>query len=161
MKKGLLAGSFDPPTFGHLDIIERALTLCDELIVGIAINPSKTKTSIFTLDEKMELLKSLLNKFPNIQVKAFEGLTVTFAKEEKVNFLIRGLRAFSDFEHEFRMAIANKKMKSLETIFLMADLSLSQINSTLIKEIALFKGSIDSFVPKIVAQKIKEKLEKV
>jgi len=158
MKKGLLAGSFDPPTFGHLDIIQRAANLCDELIIGIAINPSKTKNSIFSLDEKKELLESLLSKFQNIKVKSFEGLVVDFAKKEKANFLIRGLRAFSDFEYEFRMAIANKKMASLETLFLMADLSLSQINSTLIKEIAFFKGPIDSFVPEIVAQKLRVKL---
>ena len=157
MKKGLLAGSFDPPTFGHLDIVERAAQLCDELVIGIAINPSKTQNSILSLDEKKELLESLLSKSPNTIVKSFEGLVVDFAKKEQINFLIRGLRAFSDFEYEFRMAIANKKMASLETIFLMADLSLSQINSTLIKEIAFFKGPIDSFVPEVVADKLKVK----
>ena len=157
MKKGLLAGSFDPPTFGHLDIIERATALADELIIGIGINPSKAKNSILTLDEKKELLEPLLNKFPNTKVKSFEGLAVDFAKKEQVNFLIRGIRAFSDFEYEFRMAIANKKMASLETLFLMADLSLSQINSTLIKEIASFKGPLDSFVPEVVARRLREK----
>ncbi len=156
MKKGLLAGSFDPPTFGHLDIIERAAKLCDELVVGIAINPSKKP--IFTVDEKKELLETLLNKLQNATIKSFEGLVVEFAKKEQANFLIRGLRAFSDFEYELRMAIANKKIASLETLFLVADFPLSQINSTLIKEIASFKGPINFFVPEIVSKKLQEKL---
>ena len=158
MKKGLLAGSFDPPTLGHIDIIERASVLCDELTVGIAINPLKIKTAMLTTEEKTELLCLVLNKLQNVKVKSFGGLVVDFAKHENASYLVRGLRAFSDFEYEFRMAIANKRMASLETIFLMADLNLSHINSSLIREIAAFKGSIEPFVPKIVAEKLQKKL---
>lgn len=157
MKKALLTGSFDPPTLGHLDIIQRASYLCEKLYIGIGINPSKETKSLLSVEEKKTLLKQMCAEIKHCEILSFEGLSIDLAKKENIDFLIRGLRAFSDFEYEFRMAIANKKMAHIETIFLMADVLHTHVNSSLIREIAHFKGPIESFVPENVAQMIKDK----
>ncbi len=154
MKKALFAGSFDPPTKGHLDIIRRACILCDTLYIGIGINAEKKET-LFTVEEKKSLLVEITQKLKNVKVVSFSGLIVEFAKEIGVECIFRGLRAFSDLEYEFRMALANRKLSGIETLFLLADEKNSHINSTLIREIIHFKGPLKDFVPDVVEKKIK------
>lgn len=158
MKKGLFPGTFDPPTFGHLDLIQRSVKVCDKLYVGIADNISKNhKESFLTTAEKEKILKEILQKFPQVEVVSFSGLVVDFAKKEGVNFLIRGLRAFSDFEYEYRMALANRTLSGIDTIFFMADERKAHISSSLIRELVHFGGKIDEFVPKEVVLAIEKK----
>jgi pantetheine-phosphate adenylyltransferase len=146
MKIALLPGSFDPPTMGHLDIIKRAQQACDKLIIAVAENVGK-KEPLFTIDERLELLKKITHGLNNIEIIAFSELVVEFAKKNNVNFIVRGLRAFSDFEYEFRMALANRKIGGVETLFLMADANLAHISSTYIKELAHFNRHLKDFVP--------------
>ncbi|HSW72882.1 MAG TPA: pantetheine-phosphate adenylyltransferase [Chlamydiales bacterium] len=155
MKKALFSGSFDPPTNGHLDIIQRASKIFDFLYVGIADNTSKK--SLLSTKEKKKLLTSLTKKYKNIEVVEFSGLNVSFAKKIGAEVLIRGLRAFSDFEYEFRMALANRQLSGIETLFLMSDEKLAHIHSSLIKEIAHFGGSLKGFVPPEVEKAVKLK----
>ncbi len=158
MRKGLFPGSFDPPSQGHLDIIKRASHICDKLYVAIAKNPAK-HTSLFSVEEKKEMLQDLTKQMRNIEIVSFSGLIVEFAKKIEADFLIRGLRAFSDFEYEFRIALANRKLSGIETVFLMADERLTHLNSTLIREIAALGGSLKDFVPPGIEKKIKEKMK--
>jgi pantetheine-phosphate adenylyltransferase len=157
MKRGLFAGSFDPPTFGHIDIIIRAASLFDELLIGVAINSEKAKTIFFSTEEKKALLNHLFSKYKNIKIYSFNNLVVDFARQKKVTCLIRALRSTYDLDFELKYAVANKKMSSLETLFLMADPKFSQISSRLVREIASLNGSLNHFVPKIVIKKIKAK----
>jgi pantetheine-phosphate adenylyltransferase len=158
-KTALFPGTFDPPSQGHLDIIQRASKICDKLYIGVAKNQNKSQT-IFTAEEKVELLCILTKTLPGVHVVSFEGLVVDFSKAHQVDFLIRGLRAFSDVEYEFRMALANKKMGGIETIFLMANPQLTHISATLIREIALHGRRLDDFVPAEIESIVFEKLQK-
>ncbi|MDR3624211.1 MAG: pantetheine-phosphate adenylyltransferase [Chlamydiales bacterium] len=146
MKTAVFPGSFDPPSLGHLDIIKRASVLCDKLYVAVAINVSRT-TEIFTGEERVHLLKQITEDIPNVEVISFSGLIVEFAKNTKIDFIIRGLRAFSDFEYEFRMALANRKIGEIETLFLMANAELAYISSTLIRELSFFDKRLHDFIP--------------
>ncbi|MBX7067105.1 MAG: pantetheine-phosphate adenylyltransferase [Parachlamydiales bacterium] len=145
-------GTFDPPTFGHLDVIRKAKKICDHLIVAVAVKPEKN--SLFSVEEKMLMMKKIA---PDVQVEAYRGLIVDFAKEKKAHFLIRGLRAGSDFDSEFQMAQANKRIGGIETVFLVADDRHSQISSTLIREIAYFHGPLHDFVPTEIESIIRKK----
>lgn len=149
----MFPGTFDPPTLGHLDIIQKACQICDHLIVAIAMNPEKK--SLFSVEEKMEMLKKIA---PQVEVASFQGLTVQFASKKNASFLIRGLRAFADFEYEYQMAQANRRLSGIETIFLMANDQHSQISSTLIREIAHFKGPLKEFVPSEIESQIRKKI---
>ncbi|PIS03290.1 MAG: pantetheine-phosphate adenylyltransferase [Chlamydiae bacterium CG10_big_fil_rev_8_21_14_0_10_42_34] len=155
-KIGLIAGTFDPPTLGHVNIIQRASSLTDQLIIAVIRNPEK-KTH-FSIDERFEMLNILL---PAAEITPFDGLLTDFARKKKVTFLIRGLRNFIDFEHEYQMATANKKLSGIETLFLMADEKYAQISSTLIKEIARVGGSLQNFIPQKIEPFIRKKLEKL
>lgn len=152
MRTALFAGTFDPPTFGHLDLIERSIPLCDHLIVAVSKHP--TKTPIFTLDERVHMLKIITKGHPTIEIAQFQGLTLEFAKEKKANFLIRGLRGFIDFEYELQMSIVNQTLGKLETVFLMAH---TQISSSLVREVASNGGSLKDFVPKEIESLIAKK----
>ena len=152
---GLFPGSFDPPSLGHIDIIRRASHFCDRLIVAVAIKPEKNP--LFSLEEKMEMLKIATHSIPHVEIAPFHGLVVDFAKEKNVHFLVRGLRAFSDVEGEFQMALANRRLSGIETIFLMADERLAQVSSSLIREIAHFNGPLTDFVPKEIEHLIRKK----
>lgn len=158
MKKALFSGSFDPPTNGHLDIIQRASKIFDFLYIGIAENT--TKKSLLSIKEKKQLLTSLTSKYKNVEIMVFNDLSVSFAKKIGADVLIRGLRAFSDFEYEFRMALVNRQLSGIETLFLMSDEKLSHIHSSLIKEIASFGGSLKGFVPLEVEKHLKGKSQK-
>ena len=154
-RKAIYPGSFDPVTFGHLDLIERALNLFDELIVVVASNPSKK--TLFTAEERVSFLKTALKGRPQVKVESWEGLTVHLAEKEKAFTLIRGIRATSDFDYEFQMALTNRKLApKIDTMFLMPSESHFYLSSRLIKEIALLGGDVSRYVPAPVAARIKK-----
>jgi pantetheine-phosphate adenylyltransferase len=160
MKKiiALYPGTFDPITNGHLDIIERASSLFDRVIVTIALNSSKKP--LFSEDERKEMILQELKKHKNVEVGAFRGLLVEYAKKKKASVIIRGLRAISDYEYEFQMALTNRKISpEVTTMFMMPNEKYTYLNSTLVKELAAFKGNIKCFVPKFVEKKLREKFK--
>lgn len=149
----IYAGSFDPITFGHLDIIARGSRLFEKVIVLVSMNPNKTP--LFTADERIEQIQQSINHLPNIEIDRFEGLTVTYAKMKQAQVLLRGLRVLSDFEKELQMAHTNKTLASdLETVFLATSTEYGFLSSSLVKEIAKFGGAIDHLVPQHVARDI-------
>ncbi len=153
-------GTFDPITNGHLDIIKRALNFFDKIIVAIGENP--TKKPLFTLEERLFMIKTALKETnldeERVEVEAFSGLLVNFMKEKKACVIIRGLRAVSDFEYEMQLALMNRKLSnSIDTIFFIPSLKYIFLSSSIIKEAAQFGGQIEDLVPKIVANKLKEK----
>ena len=158
---GLYPGTFDPITLGHLDIIERAVKMVDELIIGIAIN--RDKGPLFDLEERVKLVTGEMAVISGktgvpIIVKPFDSLLMAFAEKEGANFIVRGLRAVSDFEYEFQMVGMNQKLNDdIETVFLMADVRFQFIASRLVKEVARLGGDISSFVPASVASALKRK----
>jgi len=155
-RKAIYPGSFDPVTFGHLDLIERALSLFDELIVAVASNASKK--TLFTTQERVNFLKMALKHRPQVKVESWEDLTVHLAEKEKAFTLIRGIRATSDFDYEFQMALTNRKLApKIDTVFLMPSESHFYLSSRLIKEIAQLGGDVSHYVPAPVAVRIKKK----
>lgn len=156
MRRAIYPGSFDPITNGHLDVIQRAAGLFDELVVAVARD--NAKQSLFTLDERVELLRAATAHLSNLRVLPFEGLLVDFAREQQAVALVRGLRAVSDFEFEFQLALMNRKLEpNLETLFLMPREELTYISSRLVKEIARLGGNVNQFVPPHVVSALKEK----
>jgi pantetheine-phosphate adenylyltransferase len=153
MKKALFPGTFDPPTLGHIDIIKRSASICDKLYVGIAVNSSKSD-ALFTAQEKEAMLKKICKPYPHAEVVHFSSLVVEFAKQNQMDYLIRGLRAFSDFEYEFRMALANRHLSGIETVFLMADERVAHISSTLIRELGRYKSRLLEFVPAEIEEQV-------
>ncbi len=150
-------GSFDPVTNGHLDIIKRGLKLFDQVIVAIMHNPAKE--SLFTVEERREMLKISLKGFSNIEIDTFNGLTVNYAAEKKAHAILRGMRAVSDFEFEFQLALMNRRLnREIQTVFLMTGLRWIFTSSSIIKEAAGFGGNINGMVPPIVNERLKEKL---
>lgn len=159
MRRAIYPGSFDPITNGHLDVIERARKLFDEVIVAVAHNDQKE--GFFNLQERLDLLRSTIGKMDNVRIAQFDGLLVEFAMAEKAVAVIRGLRAVSDFEFEFQMALMNRKLESaVETLFLMPKEEYTYLSSRIIKEIARLGGDVKGFVPASVAGALKEKFGK-
>jgi pantetheine-phosphate adenylyltransferase len=155
----LYPGSFDPPTNGHLSIIHRGLKMFDGLIVAVLRNPAKD--AVFSVDERVELLKGAVGNDPRVQVKTFEGLLVKFAEEQKVNTVLRGLRAVSDFEYEFQMANMNRKLdKEIETLFMMTGEDYFYISSRFVRDVARLGGEVDGLVPKNVLEALKKRFAK-
>ncbi|HEX5036577.1 MAG TPA: pantetheine-phosphate adenylyltransferase [bacterium] len=159
-KTAVCAGSFDPPTEGHLNIIDRGLKLFDKVIVAVAVNSQKQST--FTTEERIALLKELLKDRKNVEIDSFERkLLVDYAREKKAGLILRGLRTVQDYEYEFQMALANKQIApEIETVFIMTDQPLSHISSSLTKEILLLGGPGKGLVPPLVEKKLKEKFKK-
>lgn len=156
MRRAIYPGSFDPITNGHLDVIERASKLFDEVIVAVAHNVEKQP--LFTLEERLEILRNIIGTRPTVRIGQFEGLLVDFAITEKATAVIRGLRAVSDFEFEFQMALMNRKLQgSVETIFLMPKEDYTYLSSRLVKEIARLGGDVSKFVPADVARALQDK----
>jgi len=159
LKIGVYPGSFDPVTNGHLDIIERASKIFDKLIVAVLVNPNKTPT--FDLDERVGFLRDVTSHLTNVEIDAFTGLLIDFMKEKNAKVIIKGLRAVSDFEYEFQMALLNKKLDpSIETIFMMTNSKYSYLSSSMVKEVARFGGCITDLVPKKIASKVMRKIYK-
>ncbi len=155
-KIAIYPGSFDPVTNGHLDIIERGLKLFDKIIIAILINPGKQ--FLFTLEERMQMLEVCLKKFSNVEIDTFNGLTVDYAAQRNAQGILRGLRALSDFEYEFQMALMNRRLnRDVQTVFLMTGMRWIYTSSSIIKEAAQFGGNIKGMVPPLVEKKIKEK----
>ena len=156
--KAIYPGSFDPVTYGHLDIIERAANKVENLIVAVLNNPSKS--SLFTLEEKIELLKETTKHIPNVEIDSFSGLLTEYAVEKKCSTMVRGLRAVSDFEYEMQMALVNKKINpDLETFFMASSSEHAYLSSSIVKEVSRFGGEISCFVPKIVENALKDKFK--
>ncbi len=155
-KPAIYPGTFDPITNGHLSIINRALKIFDKLIISILHNPQKTP--LFSLDERIYMIKETLKDKPNVEVEFFDGLLVDYVKKRNSNVIIKGLRAFSDFEYEFQMAIMNRRLnREIQSIFLMTDYKWFYLSSTILKEAARFGGDISGLAPSIVFEKLKEK----
>src|SRR5437764_9837433 len=158
MKRAIYPGSFDPITNGHLDVVDRARKLFDQVIVAVAHNDEKQP--LFSLEERLDLLKQTVGKIDNVQIAQFDGLLVEFAIEQKASAVIRGLRAVSDFEFEFQMALMNRKLRdSVETIFLMPKEEYTYLSSRLVKEIARLGGDVSKFVPTGVATALGKKFK--
>jgi pantetheine-phosphate adenylyltransferase len=159
MKKIIYPGTFDPITNGHLDIAERAAVLFDHVILAIANHPKKN--SLFTVEERIDLIQASIEHLDNVSVSSTDALIVRFAKENEAIALIRGLRSISDFEYEFQMALMNRSLApEISTVFMMPDERYMHLNSTVIKEIAALEGDISAFVPAIVEAQLKSKLNK-
>ena len=159
MLRAVYPGSFDPVTNGHLDIIRRSRCLADELIVGVLNN--KAKTPLFSVEERVKMLKEMTKNMTGVKVVPFEGLLVDFAKEMSAGIVVRGLRAVTDFEYELQMAQTNTKLSpELETVFLTTSLEYSYLSSTIVKEVAAFGGDISQFVPETIERRIQEKIMK-
>lgn len=156
MTTAIYPGSFDPVTLGHLDMIERTASVFDKVIIGILIN--KNKTPLFSTEEKIDMLKEVTKHLPNIEVIAFEGLLIQFARQQKADVIVRGLRGVADFEYEIQMAQGNQQFcGQVQTMFLATSAKYSYISSSMVKEIAHFGGDVEGFVPDYVRHKIQEK----
>ena len=158
-RKAIYPGTFDPVTHGHLDVIERASKIYDRVFIGIA--HSKEKKPLFSVKERISMLKKATAGLKNVEVEDFDGLVVDYAKRKKVRVIIRGLRMISDFEFEFQMALTNRKLaEKIETIFMMTNEAYAYLSSKLIKEAVSLGADVKSFVPPFVADKLKEKLKR-
>jgi pantetheine-phosphate adenylyltransferase len=156
-QKAIYPGTFDPVTYGHIDIIKRARDMFDEIIVAVAEKPQKE--TLFTFKQRLDFIKRATAEFDNVTVEGFKGLTIKYAAKKNINILIRGLRMISDFEYEFQMALTNRKLSSnIETIFLMPHESYSYLSSKLIKEAASLGADLSSFVPDFVGKALRDKL---
>jgi len=152
-------GSFDPVTNGHLDIVERGLYIFDKIIVAILLNSAKK--SFFTVEERKEMLQDSMKQFENVEFDTFDGLLVDYARQRKAHAILRGMRAVSDFEYEFQMALMNRRLqRDLQTVFLMTGLRWIFTSSSIIKEAARFGGDIEDMVPPIVNARLKQKYKR-
>ena len=159
MKKGIYPGSFDPITYGHMDVVERATSIFDEIHVAIFDNPNKTP--YFSLEERLSLNREVFKKYKNVVVSAFDGLLVDYAMQNQVFTIIRGLRAISDFEYELQIALMNRRLsRKVDTIFFMSNEKNSFLSSNIVRQVSKFKGDISSFVPGVVEEALKKKVQK-
>ena len=157
--KAVYPGSFDPVTFGHLDIIQRAAKVVDELIIGVIVNKAK-KSPLFTLEERVSMLKEATKEYPNVTVKMFDGMTIDFARENGARLIIRGLRAVTDFESEMQIAQTNHSLDSnIDTMFFTTSLEYSFLSSIVVKEVASYGRDTSKFVPEVVQKAFREKFQ--
>lgn len=155
-KTAIYPGSFDPITNGHLDLIQRGLKIFDEIIVAIAVNP--VKQPLFTIEERMDLIREVLKDQPRVKIDHFTGLLVDFVRQQNTNVILRGLRAVSDFDYEFQLALMNRRLApKIETVFLMTSLKWVFLSSSILKEAVSLGGVVEDIVPLIVFQRLREK----
>lgn len=155
-KLAIYPGTFDPITNGHLDIIERSVSLFDAVVVAVTTNTSKTP--LFSVDERLEMISESTADLDQVTVEKFDGLLMDYAEQKNASVVVRGLRAITDFEYEFQMALVNRKLaEGIVTVFLMPNEKYTYLNSTIVKEVARFNGNIKSFVPDHVASRLKAK----
>lgn len=160
MKVAVYPGSFDPFTNGHLDVVERALTLFDRVIVAVGANPEKKGGSVFTPDERVAMIEEVLDELPNAEVGKFTGLTVEYARSVGAQAIVKGLRAYSDFDAELQQALMNRKLApDIHTVFLMSSFAHIYVSSSILKDIAGHGGDVSEFVHPVVAQRLKEKFK--
>jgi pantetheine-phosphate adenylyltransferase len=160
MTTAIYPGSFDPLTFGHLDLIERSARLFDHVIVSILRNPQKAP--LFSVDERVEIMRGILKpRFANVDVDVFYGLLVDFATQRKAQVIVRGIRAVTDYEYEFQMALINRRLApGIETVFMMPAENYSYVSSRMVKEIVKLGGSVAGLVPEIVESRLKQRFKK-
>ena len=157
MKTAIYPGSFDPVTLGHFDIIKRSSEIFDQVIVGVLCN--NAKSPLFSVEERVKMLEDVTPHLPNVEVRSFGGLLVDFVHQCQADVIVRGLRAITDFEYELQMAQTNHKLEpSVETVFLTTSLEYSYLSSTIVKEVAFYHGDISKFVPDVVRERIREKM---
>ena len=158
MSTALCPGSFDPVTLGHLDIIERAARHFDEVVVAVIRNPQKTQ-SLFTLEERQEMLRECTANLSNIRIEFFKGLLVDFAREHGANAIVKGLRAVTDFDYELQMAQMNQNLSGIDTFFLATSPQYSFLSSSLVREVARYGGDVSSLVPPVVAARLDQRFK--
>ena len=160
MQIGIYPGTFDPITNGHIDIIERSIILFEKVVVAVTTNPAKSP--LFDIDDRIEMIKSSIKEINNVEVDSFDDLLVNYALRKNATAIIRGLRATSDFEFEFQMALVNRKLSDkLVTVFLMPNEKYTYLNSTIVKEVASYHGDVSRFVPPEVNVRINERFKKI
>ncbi|MBF0490119.1 MAG: pantetheine-phosphate adenylyltransferase [Candidatus Omnitrophica bacterium] len=159
LKAAIYPGSFDPVTNGHLDVIQRAARVFDKVVVAVANN--STKNVLFTIGERVEMLKKVTKGIKGVEVDTFDSLVIDYARRKKINVLIRGLRMTSDFDYEFQIALTNRRLaEDVETVFLMPSEHVSFVSSSILKEVASLNADISSFVPKVVEEQLKKRLRR-
>ena len=156
MRRVVCPGSFDPVTNGHLDIISRAASLYDEVVVAVLLNPSKTP--LFTVDERVEILRDVLKEQPNVRVAGFDGLIVNFCRANDISAIVKGLRAVSDFDYEMQMAQMNYSQAGVETLFMTTNPLYAFLSSSLVKEFAKYHGDVSGLVPELVMDRLTDRL---
>ncbi|HEY0509706.1 MAG TPA: pantetheine-phosphate adenylyltransferase [Blastococcus sp.] len=155
MRRAVCPGSFDPVTNGHVDVITRAAALYDELVVAVLINPSKA--GLFSVDERMDLLREALADLSNVTVSSFQGLLVDYCRTHEIPVIVKGLRAVSDFEYELQMAQMNRELAGIETLFVPTAPQVGHLSSSLVKQVAQFGGDVSRLVPKVVNDRLLER----
>jgi len=155
MRRAVYPGSYDPVTNGHLDIIGRAAALFDEVVVAVLIN--KNKRTLFTVEERMEMLREATAQYPNVRIDSWYGLLVDYCREQGIRAVVKGLRAVSDFEYELQMAQMNQRLSGVETLFMFTNPEYSFLASSLVKEVAQYGGSVAGLVPPSVEERLREK----
>lgn len=156
MKRVVCPGSFDPITYGHLDIVERASSIFDEVVIAVMVN--KTKQTLFTVEERIEMTKEVTSKFPNVKVDSWSGLLVDYCKTNDISIIVKGLRAVTDFDYELQMSQINLQLQGVETLFISTAPAHSFLSSSLVKEIASHGGDVSSYIPAILLERLKDRL---
>ena len=158
MRRAVCPGSFDPVTLGHVDIIGRASRLFDDVVVAVGVNPTKSKSRLFSAEERLEMLRRACADFDNVRVEGFTGLLTDFCVEHEIHAIVKGLRAVSDFDYELQMAQMNSSLTDVETVFIPTSPEYSFLASSLVKEVAAFGGDVSSLVPDFVHEAMRERL---
>ena len=156
MKRVVCPGSFDPITFGHLDIIARASGMFDEVVIAVLVN--KTKTTLFTVEERISMISEVTAKFPNVRVDSWSGLLVDYCERNKISIIIKGLRAVTDFDYELQMSQINLQLKGVETLFMSTAPAHSFLSSSLVKEIANYGGDVSNYIPEPLVERLRARL---
>ena len=156
MRRVVCPGTFDPITFGHLDIIERASSIFEEVTIAVMVN--QTKKTLFTVEERMEMTREVTSKFPNVKVDSWSGLLVDYCKKNDISIIVKGLRAVTDFDYELQMSQVNLQLQGVETLFLSTAPAHSFLSSSLVKEIASYDGDVSSYIPAVLLERLKNRL---